>query len=160
MHIRSEHQEKLTKVRMKHLFDRRSKTAPSTATLPHSLSLNANPEPTVQPPPSNPNPGPTGLDIDEAIPLTALDASTLGLRQLIPNEVVDDGAGLTGTSSLIPLVDLFNFDVSHWINLYNKPAEKHFTEELELCELLNRDAATEEGAEVDVDEMTGDILTG
>jgi len=45
-------------------------------------------------------------------------------------------------------------------NLYDKSAERHFAEELELCELLNRDAATEEGAEVDVDEMTGDILMG
>ena len=46
------------------------------------------------------------------------------------------------------------------MNLYDERAKKHLAEELELCELLNQDAATDEGAEVDVDEMTGDILIG
>ena len=33
--------------------------------------------------------------------------------------------------------------------------------ELELCELLNQDATTDEdAAEVDIDEMTSDILLG
>lgn len=31
-------------------------------------------------------------------------------------------------------------------------------EELALCELLNMDSATDEGAEVDVDDITGEIL--
>jgi hypothetical protein len=37
---------------------------------------------------------------------------------------------------------------------------KTSVEELKLCELLNRDAVTEEGAVIDVDELTSDILMG
>ena len=55
----------------------------------------------------------------------------------------------------IPLKDLFNFGNGRWVDLYNGYARKYLAEELVLCELLNRDAATNGGAEVDVDEMTG-----
>ena len=127
------------------MFDRRSKASPSTST-------------PAQPPLSNPNPSETEANADEDI-LTTPDTSTPGLRHLIPGEVADDGTRFTGRNGSISLENLFNFSASHWVNLYDESASRHLAEELELCELLNRDAATEDGAEVDVDEMTGDILT-
>ena len=60
--------------------------------------------------------------------------------------------------STISLVELFNFHNNSWIDLYNEYASHHLAEELSLCELLNKDAATDEGAEVDIDEITGEIL--
>ena len=132
---------------MKHMFDRRSKTVPgpSAIPIPQPLSSSTNSESTEP-------------DADQEISPTP-EALELGIRHLIPNEVMDDWVSSAGTSGSIPLEDLFNFDVSHWINLYNTSAERYLAEELELCELLNRDAATADGAEVDVDEMTEDILT-
>ena len=146
MHIRSEHQEKSTKNRMKHLFDHRSKTVP-----PSTTSL-------LQPRPFNPNPREAALDAEDPIP-SIPDTSTPSLRHLIPNETVDDGASLAGRNGSVTLENLFNFNSSHWVNVHDESVSGHLTDELELCELLNRDAATGEGAEVDVDEMTGDILT-
>lgn len=147
MHIRDEHQEKLTKIRMKHLFNHRSKnTPPATAS-------------SSQPPPSNldPRQNETAIDLSTS---SISEASISGLRHLIPNEIADDEPAFNGTEGPISLESLFNFNTSHWINLYNECAQKHLADELELCELLNQDAATDEGAEVDVDEMTGDILLG
>jgi len=63
-------------------------------------------------------------------------------------------------SGPISLENLFNCNTLHWVNIYNQRAKKYMADELELCELLNQDTATDEGAEVDVDEMTGDILMG
>jgi hypothetical protein len=147
MHIRDEHQEKSTKIRMKNLFGHRSKNTTSATTSP------------PQPPPLD-HPGQREPAIDLSTPLTPEDP-TLGLRHLIPNEITGDEADLGGaTDGPVSLKSLFNFDTRHWVNLYDEYAKKHLTDELELCELLNRDAATDEGAEVDVDEMTGDILMG
>jgi len=141
MHIRGEHQEKLTKIRMKHLFDRRSRS-----TLSNVVSASEPPSPDPEP----------ALDFSTSPPSGT---STPGLRHLIPDDTTDGEPEFTGTEDPIPLKDLFNFDNGRWINLYNGHARKYLAEELALCELLNQDAATEEGAEVDVDEMTGDILT-
>ena len=145
MHIRSEHQERLTKIRMKHMFGRRSESIPSTTTSPS------------QPPPPDPNPGPN----EPIIALSAStisEASTFSIRHLIPDEAAGDEPSITRADGLISPEKLFNFDICHWVNLYDEHTKKNITEELELCELLNQDAATDEGAEVDVDEMTGDIL--
>jgi hypothetical protein len=78
------------------------------------------------------------------------------LCHLIP--AADDESDFTGTENPILLADLFDFDSDGWVNIYHGYARRHITEELTLCELLNQDAATDEGAVVDVDEMTGDIL--
>lgn len=84
--------------------------------------------------------------------------STPGLCQLIPNDLIDDEPDFTGAESPISLKDLFDFNNDYWVDRYDKYARNHLTEELELCKLLNQDAATEEGAEVDVDDLTSDIL--
>ena len=147
MHIRGEHQEKSTKIRIKHLFNNRSKNNPlPTASL-------------LQPPPFNPDPqNEPGAADSPTLPTS--ETSTSGLRHLIPDGT-DDEPGFDGTNSPIPLKNLFNFDTNHWANLYDECADKHLTDELELCELLNQDATTDEdAAEVDVDEMTSDILLG
>ena len=58
------------------------------------------------------------------------------------------------------LSDLFDFNNDHWVNFYNGYAQNHPAEELTLCKLLNQDVATDEGTEVNVDKMTGEILMG
>lgn len=60
----------------------------------------------------------------------------------------------------LSLVELFNFENVHWAMLYQDQAKKSFAEELALYDLLNEDAGTGDGLEVDVDETTADILIG
>ena len=86
--------------------------------------------------------------------------STSGLRHLIPDDVEDSEPYHIGAHNPTTLSNLFDFNSDHWVNLYNEYAQNHLAEELTLCKLLNQDAATDEGAEVDVDEMTGEILMG
>ena len=124
MHIRGEHREKLTKIRMKHLFSRRSGTSP-TGTASAS-----------QPPPPNPNPEPAIT----FLPPTS-GTSTSGLRHLIPDDITDSEPNFSGATRSISLGDLFDFDNDHWVNLYDGYARNHLTEELTLCELLNQDSA-------------------
>lgn len=151
MHIRSEHQSRSTRVRMKRLFNCRS----GTTTPPPAISPS-------QSPLLDPNPTQNESVVDLSIS-PAPDASNLGLRNLIPSpgEIEDSGPTLNeagGEDGPISLEDLFNFATADWINLHNDYAKKYLDDELELCELLNQDAETEGSAEVDVDEMTGDIL--
>jgi len=81
-----------------------------------------------------------------------------GFRHLIPNNITDDEENFTGSEDPVSLRDLFNFDDDHWVSLYRETGQRQLDEELALCELLNQDAATDNGTEVDVDEVTGDIL--
>ena len=141
MHVRSEHQEKSTKLRMKHLFDRR---------LQNSV-LDPTPTPTLPP-----DPEPTVTH--STIPTSETSMPSLG--HLIPNDAEDDELNLTGTDDPIPLYKLFDFDNDYWTRLYDGQCRKHLAEELAICELLSQDAMTDEGVEVDVDEMTSDILMG
>lgn len=124
---------------MKYLFNQRSRS---------SLSNTA--------PVSEPLPDPEPTTIFSTSP--ASEASTSGLGHLIPNDSADDEPNFVGTENPISLDNLFDFDNNQWAKIYNGHAGKHLAEELALCELLNHDAATDEGAEVDVDEMTGEIL--
>ena len=125
---------------MKHLFDRQSRS-----TLSNVVSTSEPPSPHPEPTIDFSTPPPSGT-------------STPGLHHLIPDDTADSEPEFTRTEDPIPLKDLFNFNNSHWIDLYNGHARKYLAEELALCKLLNQDAAAEEGAEVDVDEMTGNIL--
>lgn len=138
MHIRSEHQEKSTKLRMKHLFDRRSRN-----TFP-------DPEPTLTPP------DPEHATAHSTLP--TFEISTSGLSHIILNDIEDDELGLAGTDNPIPLHELFDFSNDRWTMIYDSQGRKHLAEELAVCELLSHDAMTAEGVEVDVDEMTGEIL--
>ena len=143
MHIRGEHQEKSTKIRMKQLFGRRSRNS-----LPGAV-------PASQPSP-NPNADPEPTITLLTSPVSETSASDL--RCLIPDDTADDEPNFIGTEDSISLSDLFDFNNDRWVNLYDGYARSHLKEELAVCELLNQDAATDEGVEVDVDEMTGDIL--
>ena len=149
MHIRSEHQEKSTRIRMKHMFGHRSKPTSSTTASP--------PQPPFEP---NPRQDEPAIDL---LPLPISDTLVSSFRHLIPSEITDDEQyfnELNEVGGPISLKNLFNFTAPHWVNLHDEYAKKYMADELELCELLNQDAATDEGAEVDVDEMTGDILMG
>ena len=112
--------------------------------------------PFSQPPPQDSN---LESVIDSSTSLTS-ESSTLGLHHLIPNDTTDNEPNYRGTTSSISLATLFDFKNLWWAGHYNRYAQNHLSDELELCELLNQDSATAESAEVDVDEMTGEILTG
>lgn len=140
MHLRSEHQRDSTKTRMKHLFDKRSRNLVPDNT------------PTSQPPPSNHGPEPV------ISPSESFASETPGLRHLVPGDAADDELDFTGTESPVPLRDLIQFNDNHWVKLYDGYARRHMEDELALCELLNQDSATDGGAEIDVDELTGEIL--
>jgi hypothetical protein len=60
----------------------------------------------------------------------------------------------------LSLSQLFNFENDHWISLYEEQAKRGHNKELALYDLLNEDAATGNGMEVDVDKTTADILIG
>ena len=96
---------------------------------------------------------------------TGLDASNLGLHNLIPSldEIKDDKPTSNEAGRAdgpIPLKKLFNFTTTGWVNLHNDYATKYLDNKLELCELLNQDMETKGDTEVDVDKTTGDILMG
>ena len=84
--------------------------------------------------------------------------STSGLSHLILNNIKGDGLGLAGTNNPISLDELFDFDSDCWTRLYNSQGRKHLTEELVICELLSQDAMMDKGVQVDVNEMTSEIL--
>ena len=111
--------------------------------------------PVPQPTPTGPNYEPA-ITFSETPPLSEMSAS--GLRHLIPDDSMDGEPDFAGTENPISLRDLFDFNDDGWVNIYDGYARKRLTEELELCELLNRDSETGEGMEVDVDDMTGEIL--
>lgn len=89
------------------------------------------------------------------MPSTTTERSSL--RDLIPDDSSDE-IDFTGTESPIALEDLFESGNGRWVGLYDRISRKHLDEELALCKLLSQDSATDEGAEVDVDEFTGEIL--
>ena len=60
---------------------------------------------------------------------------------------------------LISIVDLFDFNEIYWQKVVNEALKNSFDQELELFELLDLDADGED-AEVDIDDMTEDILIG
>ena len=139
MHVRSEHQEKLTKLQMKHLFDHRSRNS------------FLDPEPTSTPP-----------DPEDAITHSALptpsETSTSGLSHLILNDIEGDELGLAGANNPISLNELFNFNSDRWTGLYDSQGRKHLAEELAICEFLSQDAMTDKGMEVDINEIMSEIL--
>lgn len=139
MHICGKHQEKLTKLWMKHLFDHQSQNSfpdPAAPTMTPSA-----PEPAITHPMSTPP-----------------EISMLGLSHLIPNNLKDNEPDLGRTDDPILLHELFNYDSNQWTKLYGGQGRKHLEEELVVCELLSQDAVTDEGVEVNVDEMTSEIL--
>ena len=121
MHVRSEHQEKSTKTRMKNLFDHRSRSPLSSTT------------PTSRPPSPDPGPEPT-TDLSTS---STSEMPESGFRHLIPNNITDDEENFTGSEDPVSLRDLFNFDDDHWVSLYRETGQRQLDEELALCELLN-----------------------
>jgi hypothetical protein len=140
MHIRSEHQERSTKVQMKHHFAHQSEgptsySQPSSQPSPPDIDFKpATTVPAVPPCPEKPN-----------------------LCHIVPNKVTDEGQQFTGREGSISLKDLFGSGGDCWIMLYDEYTRKHLDEELVLC-VLNQDSMTDEAAEIDVNELTGEIL--
>lgn len=159
MHVRNEHRLRSTKTRMKRMFATRSATTPTD-----ELSTLS----TAAQPPSPPSVSPTSNEfavpsIDEdpnhAHPLRS------GLHDIIcdhnpaPTED-DEPPTYVSQGGKLSLGELFDFGNDHWVKLYEEHARRSFNEELALYDLLNEDAATGDGMEVDVDETTADILIG
>lgn len=128
MYIRNEPKEKSTKIRMNHLFGHRLQTSVADRLSP-------------LPPSSNPNSEPG---------ITLLDSTHQhqAFNPLI--QIAGDEPDPATADDAISLEDLFNLGDKGWVNRYNGYANQRLAEELSLGELLYQDAATNEGAEVDV----------
>ena len=159
MHVRNEHRLNSTKTRMKRMFTTRSNT-----TSPDAPSA-----PSTTGPPLGPQPAPPTSDEDL---VSSIDRDPdhvqwprPGFHDFIPDHHSapaedDDPFSYPLPGGKLSLCELFNFDHRHWVELYEECAKKSYEEELALYDLLNEDAATGDGTEVDVDETTGDILIG
>ena len=156
MHVRAEHQLNSTRTRMKRMFAARSKTA----------SPDEPPTPSADPQSSSQQPEPTPRN-EETTLLTNKDLNDAqrprsGLREFLSNcnFVPTEDDELPPAMGKMSLKQLFNFNDEHWLTLYEGCARRSYEEELSLYDLLNEDAATGDGMEVDVDETTAEILIG
>ena len=59
----------------------------------------------------------------------------------------------------VSLEELFDFSQDYWVTYHQKTGRRSLSEELEVYNLLDTDLPGEEGAEVAIDDTTGDILT-
>ena len=59
----------------------------------------------------------------------------------------------------VSLEDLFDFSRFDWLPHHQRTGKRSLSEEMEIYDLLDADIPGEEGAEVEIDETTGDILT-
>jgi hypothetical protein len=80
--------------------------------------------------------------------------------QLVDDDETDCAPVRPSTIGLTPIVSLFDFSRSHWVEMYSKSSIRSFDEELQLYEMLDLDADGEEDVDVNVDDDTGDILMG
>jgi hypothetical protein len=80
--------------------------------------------------------------------------------QLVDDNETDCAPVRPSTIGLTPIVSLFDFSRSHWVEMYSKSSIRSFNEELQLYEMLGLDADGKEDVDVDVDDDTGDILMG
>lgn len=168
MHVRDEHLQKQTKERMKRVFAERSKaqpTAPSTSQPPPPSSESL-------PPRSTPNPVMQSTDVGDSEPEAARKSqatSNDSFRDLITRHstsAIDDDLDREPVrhpevlDRALKLSELFDFNDTHWVDLYEKALQHSFDEELEMYELLDLDADGEEDADINVDDSTGEILVG
>ena len=154
MHVRNEHQLNSTKIWMKRMFVARSTTIP-----PNESSI----LPTLAHPPSPQSPASDETneeneDLNHARPVGSSFRDLVSTHGSVPIE--DDEPCVHSQEGKLTLSQLFNFGNDHWIKSYEKHTRKSFDEELALYDLLNEDAATGNGMEVDVDETTAEILLG
>ena len=153
MHVRNEHRLNLTKMRMKCMFTTRSQAT-------HLDEISTSGILMIVHPPS-PQLSSTSDD-DDMSPISEDPIRAPGLCDFVSGHSapVDDDNPPTYPSlrGKLSLSQLFNFESSHWVNLYKECATMSFEEELTLYDILNEDSAAGEGMEVDVDETTADIL--
>ena len=64
-------------------------------------------------------------------------------------------------TSYVPILleDLFDFSQHYWVRHHQRTGCCSLNKELEVYNLLDADLPGEEGAEVPVDDMAGEILT-
>ena len=155
MHVRNEHQQNSTKTRMKRMFTTRSKATSSELPTPSTFLQPLDPQLVSQA---------SNEAADEDPNHTHYLAP--GLRDIISDcrhsLAIEEDELVSNPSQggKLTLSQLFNFGNDHWAASYEGHARKSFDEELELYDLLNEDAATGDGTEVDVDETTAEILIG
>ena len=143
---------------MKRMFATQSKTTP-----PDKLSTFS---PAVQPPSPQPVPPTSDEDVVPQIneDLDGVHYPRPGFHDFISDHTTpaedDEPLAHTSFTGKLALVQLYNFENHHWVELYSECAKRSYEEELALYDLLNEDAATGDGMEVDVDETTADILFG
>ena len=160
MHVRNEHHLNSTKTQMKRMFTTRSKTTHSDEP-PVQQTIAQPPSPWPASPTSNDAPI-SSTDGD----LNHVHCPRPGFRDFISDRCDigpiedDEPVACPPSGGKLSLSQLFNFENRHWATLYEECAKRSYEEELALYDLLNEDAATGDGLEVDVDETTADILIG
>ena len=65
----------------------------------------------------------------------------------------------TSQIAKVSLEDLFDFSRFDWLPHHQRTGKHSLNEEMEIYDLLDADLPGQEGAEVGIDETTGDILT-
>jgi len=155
MHIRDEHIQKETKVRMKRMFIKRTETAQPPILTPKGPPVAENV--------IDPQLLEASIDDTPFQPWAAQPQSNDCFRDMAARHALSAeedktdcepvaAASVIGRS--VRLVELFNFTDSHWVQVYEQAAQQSFDEELELYELLDLDAKGKEEANVDIDNST------
>jgi hypothetical protein len=167
MFVRDQHRQGETKGRLKRVFKARTEVANpsevqlvdatgSTNTLPPNTTDMETPAERAQ------------IVVNETIQAQARRASNnfrsivdLHAQLAAEDDLDREPVRLSSTTrQQIKLEELFDFTRTHWVAMYAKSPLRSFDEELELYELLDLDAVGEQDADLDVDDDTGDILTG
>ena len=164
MHIRDEHLQKETKIRMKRMFIQRTESAGAATSSSQPLPI-----PDVPPiiaSADDPQVPDRSVAPQQHAPQPQLNDRFSDMAARHTQSALEDETDCepVATASVIgrsvKLVELFNFTDSHWVRVYETAARRSFDEELELYELLDLDAEGEEEANIDVDDSTGELLVG
>ena len=165
MHVRDEHIKKNMKDRLKRHFETidaqeisqygGSSTQPTPIHPNETLSATSLPE---GPSDAPPNQEPTTDEVENQQPPLL---STI-IKQFVQQGALDytePDHPVVDVQEKISLEDLFNFSRDDWLSHHQRSGKHSLSNEMEIYELLDIDFPGEEGAEVLIDDTTGDILT-
>lgn len=165
MHIRDERARNGTKQRLKRIFgDRKATTNPaSAADVPHVTT----PVPVEQTAPlaaatiTEDYDDDTADDSDESDEDTEDPETFSGMVHNLTSAVTEDDEDCEPVDTNFQrttIEALFDFTEEHWVQLHTRSAMSSFDDELALYQMLDLDAEGEDDPDVQVDEITTDIL--
>jgi hypothetical protein len=187
MHVHDEHLTHIKmKTRLKHHFGTvdLSFNQPQVGPFPPSLSSSTQPSNVMeasQIPPVSSTPGFPGTALNPDISNdttesntkdTPTDNQSAQFLSTIIDQFIQQGE-LDGMEEFPPIIkmdqlmtyppisldELFDFSWDYWVRYHQRAGHHSLNEELEVYNLLDADLPSEEGTEVEIDDMAGDILT-